>query len=172
MAVNLSAHQFRHPRLAEDVARVLANTGLDPAGLEVEITESTAMGNADATIATLERLKGIGVQLAIDDFGTGYSSLGYLQRFPIDVLKVDRSFVGGLPANRGDAAIVQAVIALARALHLKVVAEGVETSEQLSELKILGCDLGQGYYFGKPVSTEEAEALLGQAAALAGGAKG
>jgi diguanylate cyclase (GGDEF)-like protein/PAS domain S-box-containing protein len=162
IAVNLSAQQFRNPRLAEEVTRVLADSGLDPDALEIEITESTAMGNANTTAQTLERLKGIGVRLAIDDFGTGYSSLGYLRRFPLDVLKVDRSFVGGLPANRGDAAIVQAVVAVARALGLKVVAEGVETTEQLVELRSLGCDMGQGYFFGKPVPAGAIEARLQQ----------
>jgi diguanylate cyclase (GGDEF)-like protein/PAS domain S-box-containing protein len=160
MAVNLSPRQFRHPRLVQDVGQVLAETGLDAAGLEVEITEGTAMGDADATVKTLEHLKAIGIRLAIDDFGTGYSSLGYLKRFPIDVLKVDRSFVAGLPANRGDAAIVRAVVGLTRALGLKAVAEGVETVEQLAELRGLGCDQGQGYLFGRPTATEVADVML------------
>jgi diguanylate cyclase (GGDEF)-like protein/PAS domain S-box-containing protein len=160
MAVNLSPRQFRHPRLVQDVGQVLAETGLDASGLEVEITEGTAMGDADATVKTLEHLKAIGIRLAIDDFGTGYSSLGYLKRFPIDVLKVDRSFVAGLPANRGDAAIVRAVVGLTRALGLKAVAEGVETTEQLVELRGLGCDQGQGYLFGRPTAPEVADVML------------
>jgi diguanylate cyclase (GGDEF)-like protein/PAS domain S-box-containing protein len=160
MAVNLSPRQFRHPRLVQDVGQVLAESGLDASGLEVEITEGTAMGDADATVKTLEHLKAIGIRLAIDDFGTGYSSLGYLKRFPIDVLKVDRSFVAGLPANRGDAAIVRAVVGLTRALGLKAVAEGVETKEQLVELRGLGCDQGQGYLFGRPTATEVADVML------------
>ena len=160
MAVNLSPRQFRHPRLVQDVGQVLAESGLDASGLEVEITEGTAMGDADATVKTLEHLKAIGIRLAIDDFGTGYSSLGYLKRFPIDVLKVDRSFVAGLPANRGDAAIVRAVVGLTRALGLKAVAEGVETTEQLAELRGLGCDQGQGYLFGRPTATEVADVML------------
>jgi diguanylate cyclase (GGDEF)-like protein len=160
MAVNLSPRQFRHPRLVQDVGQVLAESGLDASGLEVEITEGTAMGDADATVKTLEHLKAIGIRLAIDDFGTGYSSLGYLKRFPIDVLKVDRSFVSGLPANRGDAAIVRAVVGLTRALGLKAVAEGVETPEQLAELRGLGCDQGQGYLFGRPTPTEVADVML------------
>ena len=160
MAVNLSPRQFRHPRLVQDVGQVLAESGLDASGLEVEITEGTAMGDADATVKTLEHLKSIGIRLAIDDFGTGYSSLGYLKRFPIDVLKVDRSFVAGLPANRGDAAIVRAVVGLTRALGLKAVAEGVETPEQLAELRGLGCDQGQGYLFGRPTPTEVADVVL------------
>ena len=160
MAVNLSPRQFRHPRLVQDVGQVLAESGLDASGLEVEITEGTAMGDADATVKTLEHLKSIGIRLAIDDFGTGYSSLGYLKRFPIDVLKVDRSFVAGLPANRGDAAIVRAVVGLTRALGLKAVAEGVETPEQLAELRGLGCDQGQGYLFGRPTPTEVADVML------------
>jgi diguanylate cyclase (GGDEF)-like protein/PAS domain S-box-containing protein len=160
MAVNLSPREFRHPRLVQDVGQVLAESGLDASGLEVEITEGTAMGDADATVKTLEHLKAIGIRLAIDDFGTGYSSLGYLKRFPIDVLKVDRSFVAGLPANRGDAAIVRAVVGLTRALGLKAVAEGVETTEQLAELRGLGCDQGQGYLFGRPTATEVADVML------------
>jgi diguanylate cyclase (GGDEF)-like protein/PAS domain S-box-containing protein len=160
MAVNLSPRQFRHPRLVQEVGQVLAESGLDASGLEVEITEGTAMGDADATVKTLEHLKGIGIRLAIDDFGTGYSSLSYLKRFPIDVLKVDRSFVAGLPGNRGDAAIVRAVIGLARALGLKAVAEGIETNDQLAELRGLGCDQGQGYLFGRPTATEVADVVL------------
>ena len=164
MAVNLSPRQFRHPRLVAEVGQVLAESGLDAAGLEIEITEGTAMGDADATVKTLEHLKGIGIRLAIDDFGTGYSSLSYLKRFPIDVLKVDRSFVAGLPANRGDAAIVRAVVGLTRALGLKAVAEGVETQDQLAELRGLGCDQGQGYFFGRPTATEVADAILRRSA--------
>ena len=164
MAVNLSPRQFRHPRLVAEVGQVLAESGLEAAGLEIEITEGTAMGDADATVKTLEHLKGIGIRLAIDDFGTGYSSLSYLKRFPIDVLKVDRSFVAGLPANRGDAAIVRAVVGLTRALGLKAVAEGVETQDQLAELRGLGCDQGQGYFFGRPTPTEVADAVLRRSA--------
>jgi diguanylate cyclase (GGDEF)-like protein/PAS domain S-box-containing protein len=166
MAVNLSPRQFRHPRLVQDVGQVLAESGLDASGLELEITEGTAMGDADATVKTLEHLKAIGIRLAIDDFGTGYSSLGYLKRFPIDVLKVDRSFVAGLPANRGDAAIVRAVVGLSRALGLKAVAEGVETPEQLAELRGLGCDQGQGYLFGRPSATEVADVMLRRSSVL------
>jgi diguanylate cyclase (GGDEF)-like protein/PAS domain S-box-containing protein len=166
MAVNLSPRQFRHPRLVQDVGQVLAESGLDASGLEVEITEGTAMGDADATVKTLEHLKAIGIRLAIDDFGTGYSSLGYLKRFPIDVLKVDRSFVAGLPQNRGDAAIVRAVVGLSRALGLKAVAEGVETPEQLHELRGLGCDQGQGYLFGRPTATEVADVMLRRASVV------
>jgi diguanylate cyclase (GGDEF)-like protein/PAS domain S-box-containing protein len=165
MAVNLSPRQFRHPRLVADVGQVLTESGLDASGLEVEITEGTAMGDADATVKTLEHLKAIGIRLAIDDFGTGYSSLGYLKRFPIDVLKVDRSFVAGLPANRGDAAIVRAVVGLTRALGLKAVAEGVETKDQLDELRGLGCDQGQGYLFGRPTATEVADVMLRRSSA-------
>jgi diguanylate cyclase (GGDEF)-like protein len=163
MAVNLSPRQFRHPRLVDDVGHVLSAMRLDPGGLEIEITEGTAMGDADATVKTLERLKSLGVRLVIDDFGTGYSSLGYLKRFPIDVLKVDRSFVAGLPGNAGDAAIVQAVVGLSRALGLKAVAEGVETVPQLDELRALGCDQGQGYLFGRPMPAEAIELVLRQA---------
>jgi diguanylate cyclase (GGDEF)-like protein/PAS domain S-box-containing protein len=160
MAVNLSPRQFRHARLVDDLDQVLHRAGLDAAGLELEITEGTAMGDAAATVRTLERLKSLGVRLAIDDFGTGYSSLSYLRRFPIDVLKVDRSFVSGLPGNGGDAAIVRTVVGLARALGLSVVAEGIETPGQLEVLCALGCDHGQGFLFGGPMPAEAADALV------------
>ena len=119
------------------------------------------IGNVGEAMATLRQLKGLGVQLAIDDFGTGYSSLAYLQRFPLDLLKVDRRFVAGLGRNEGDTAIVAAVLGLARTLGLRVVAEGVETREQANRLQALDCELGQGYLFGRPASAEAFEALLG-----------
>jgi EAL domain-containing protein (putative c-di-GMP-specific phosphodiesterase class I) len=159
IAVNLSMRQFRHPKLVEEVAEVLAQTGLEPGLLELEITESVVMEDAAATVETLGRLKALGVALAVDDFGTGYSSLGYLKRFPVGALKIDRSFVRDLVQTQGEA-IVGAVMGLARALGLKVVAEGVETSAQLERLRTLGCDFAQGYYFAKPMPGQAVTELL------------
>lgn len=160
MNVNLSAAQLKHPRFVEEVARVIEETGIDPGALVLEITESMVMEDAEHSVAMLQELKGLGLRIAVDDFGTGYSSLAYLKRFPIDMLKVDRAFVDGLGREPGNTAIVRAVIGLARALNLEVVAEGIETAEQLSLLRELGCDYGQGYYFAKPLPSTEAGELL------------
>ena len=150
LAVNLSGRQLGHPRLVDDVAAVLAETGIDPSHVDLEITESVLMDDVEMSEETLGRLKKLGVKLVVDDFGTGYSSLSYLRRFPVDVLKVDRSFVDGLGSDPGDSAIVTAVVTLAHALGLHAVAEGVETLEQLSELRRLGCDSAQGFHFARP----------------------
>jgi EAL domain-containing protein (putative c-di-GMP-specific phosphodiesterase class I) len=139
---------------------MLQETGLDPALLKLEITESAVMADAETAIATLRRLKALGVGLAIDDFGTGYSSLNYLRHFPVDALKIDRAFVAGLGRDDGDAAIVAAVIGLAHTLGLRVVAEGIETTEQVGLLRAMGCEEGQGYRFGRPQPTAVTEALL------------
>jgi diguanylate cyclase (GGDEF)-like protein len=160
VAVNLSPRQFQQPGLVEDVAEALRTTGLAPHLLALEITEGAMIADADEAVATLRQLKGLGVRLVIDDFGTGYSSLTYLQRLPVDQLKVDRQFVAGLGHDAGDAAIVTAVVGLARTLGLGVVAEGVETAEQAVRLRELGCSLGQGFYFGRPQSAEALTALL------------
>jgi diguanylate cyclase (GGDEF)-like protein/PAS domain S-box-containing protein len=160
MSVNLSARQFQHPTLVDDIARVLRESRLDPSRLMLEITESIAMRDAASAASILAELKGLGVRLAIDDFGTGYSSLSYLHRFPIDLLKIDRSFVARLGGERNDAAIVEAVIALARGLNMEVTAEGIETSEQLARLGALGCHHGQGYYFARPLPAAGATELL------------
>ncbi|MGH2366569.1 MAG: putative bifunctional diguanylate cyclase/phosphodiesterase [Chloroflexota bacterium] len=160
VSVNLSARQFQHPELVEDIARVLDETGIDSRSLKLEITESVVMANADAAVLTLHRLKDLGVQLAIDDFGTGYSSLSYLKRFPVDTLKIDRSFVDRLGQNPQDTAIVQSVVALAKTLRLSLTAEGVETAEQLGHLQELGCDRGQGYYFARPLPAVQVVTLL------------
>lgn len=149
MCVNLSARQFQHPELAQDVARILQQTGLEPGVLELEITESVVMEDAHSTLHALKKLEVLGVGLAIDDFGTGYSSLGYLKRSPVDALEIDRSFVGGLGRSPEDEAIVHAVITFAKDLGLSVTAEGIETHEQLVQLRALGCDYGQGYYFSE-----------------------
>jgi diguanylate cyclase (GGDEF)-like protein len=160
VAVNLSAVQFRQRNLAEFVAQILADTGLDPSWLELEVTESVVMQNAEDATDTLMQLHGQGIHISIDDFGTGYSSLSYLKRFPLDTLKIDRSFVRDISTNPDDAAIVKSVIALAHSLRLKVIAEGVETAEQLDYLRSLGCDEYQGYYRSKPVTAAEFEALM------------
>lgn len=155
VAVNLSARQFGHETLLQDVARVLNETGLDPTALEFEITESMVMHNPEHAVKLLTKLKAMGIQLSIDDFGTGYSSLNYLKRFPIDSVKIDRSFIQDLPGDGDDAAITRAIIAMAHSLRLKVIAEGVETEEQLSFLRNHGCDEMQGNYFSKPLPENE-----------------
>jgi len=155
MSINLSARQFARPSLPGLVADVLAETGADPASICFEITESALMEDVESTTAALRDLKALGVGLAIDDFGTGYASLTYLKRFPVDKVKVDRAFVDGLLGDEEDAAIVAAVVNLAHSLDLRAVAEGVETAEQAARLRELGCDLGQGYYFGVPHPAED-----------------
>jgi diguanylate cyclase (GGDEF)-like protein/PAS domain S-box-containing protein len=160
VCVNLSAREFQDPALAAAVARALRDAGLDPVGLELEITEGVLMGDAPGTLATLWQLRDLGVGLAVDDFGTGYSSLAYLKRFPVDTLKVDKAFVDGLGTDAEDTAIVGAVVGLAHALGLAVVAEGVETAEQAAGLIRLGCTLAQGYHFARPLSAADLAALL------------
>ena len=154
MSLNLSARQLQAPDLVDNVDGALRASGLDPTSLRLEITESAVMRDAASSIATLNGLKKVGVQPAVDDFGTGYSSLGYLQRFPLDSIKVDQSFVGEMVHNAAAQTIVEAVIALAHALGLDVTAEGVETAEQLSRLRGLQCDHAQGFYFSRPVASE------------------
>jgi diguanylate cyclase (GGDEF)-like protein len=160
MSVNLSGRQFQQPSLVNDVQRALAEAGLEPRALKLEITESVVMQDVDLASATLDALAALGVRVAIDDFGTGYSSLAYLKRFPIETLKIDRSFVSGIVDDPQDAAIVRSVIALADALNLTVTAEGIETSAQRMRLVELGCDLGQGYLFGRPLPADLTNALL------------
>ena len=162
MEVNLSARQIDDPDIVETVERVLARTGLSPGHLTLEITESALMRDAATALGVLKALKGLGVLLAIDDFGTGYSSLSYLQRFPLDVLKVDRMFVEELGMGSGGDEIVAAVIKLAHTLGLEVVAEGVETEQQLDVLRSLGCDYAQGFLFSRPVPALELRSLFGE----------
>ena len=150
MAVNLSAKQFQHPDLCEQVAAALAGTGLPPELLTLEITETVVMQDTVRTLETLRALREIGVRLAIDDFGTGYSSLSYLKRFPVDVVKIDKSFVDGLATSPVDREIVAAVIRLASAVGMQTVAEGVETAQQLDQLRMLGCSLIQGFLVSRP----------------------
>ena len=163
MSVNLSAVQFREPTLFDDVRNVLADTGLDPDDLELEVTESMLMQDAKSTIETLRSLKDSGIHLSIDDFGTGYSSLSYLKRFPIDALKIDRSFIREVNTNPDDAAIATSIILMGHSLRLTVVAEGVEEESQLSFLRVLGCDEAQGYLFSPPTPPEGAEDYLRRA---------
>ncbi|MCX7570962.1 EAL domain-containing protein [Tumebacillus sp. DT12] len=160
VAVNLSARQFQKQNFVEQIAEVLQETGLDPQYLELEVTESLAMTHADRAVSKLYELKHLGVKLSIDDFGTGYSSLNYLKRFPIDTLKIDRSFVGDITSNEGDATIVTTIIAMAHTLEMKVIAEGVENEEQLEFLYGQGCDQMQGYLFSPPRPAEEIEKML------------
>ena len=160
VAVNLSPVQFRDPGLLQSVLDVLAQTGLTPALLELEVTESALMENTAATLTTLHALRDHGVRIALDDFGTGYSSLSYLTRMPISNLKVDRCFVNGLLDGGENDAIVRAVLAMAGSLGMRVTAEGVETFEQARALKAMACDSLQGYYFSRPVPAEAIPALL------------
>ena len=165
VSVNLSVRQFRQEGLVRTVSRILEETRLNPAQLEMELTESMVMGNVDAAIAVLQGLKQLGVALSVDDFGTGYSSLSYLKDLPIDTLKIDRSFVRdiGSGAEAEDGVLAQAIISLGHALHLKVIAEGVETDAQLRFLRRHGCDEVQGFFHGEPVPPAAHRALLEKA---------
>ena len=160
MSANLSPRELREPGLVENVAAILRRTGVDPATIVLEITETSMVEDADGAIATLQALKALGVRLAIDDFGTGYSSLSYLRRLPVDVLKLDRSFV--VPAGRGDreSALVDAVFRLGRSLGLVTIAEGIEDAEQRDRLVSLGCRVGQGYLFARPMAEPAASEFL------------
>jgi len=162
MAVNLAGRQLQSGNIVESIAAVLEETGLSGEKLELEITESTIMGHAEEVIETLDKIKQMGVMVAVDDFGTGYSSLSYLKRFPIDLLKIDRSFVSDITSDRVDAGIVTTIITLAHSLGLKVIAEGVETVLQKEFLTKEGCDYMQGYLLGKPVPADEFEAYFFQ----------
>ena len=159
VAVNVSAAQFRKPGFADDVAEAVVNTGLDPNYLELEITESVVMHDAASTIGTLQSLKNMGVRISVDDFGTGYSSLSYLKRFPIDVLKIDQSFIRGVENDTDNQAIVRTIVALAKSLKLTVVAEGVETVAQFDFVREQRCDRAQGYLVSRPVEAAQIVAL-------------
>ncbi|BBP55190.1 MULTISPECIES: putative bifunctional diguanylate cyclase/phosphodiesterase [Pseudomonas] len=154
LSVNISAIDFRQRGFVEGIARTLKETGLAPTQLELEITESVLMQNVDTTVAILKAIKQLGIRLAIDDFGTGYSSLSYLQKFPVDVLKIDQSFVGDLSIDSNDAKLVSTIISLGKSLNLHIIAEGVETLEQLEFLKKHQCEEVQGYYFSKAVEPQ------------------
>jgi diguanylate cyclase (GGDEF)-like protein len=154
ISVNLSPMQFRHKDLVGMIEAVLEETGIDAHWLELEITETSVMEEPEHALATLKKLYGMGIRLAVDDFGTGYSSLSYLKKFPLDVLKIDRSFVSDLADDLDDAAIVDSIIAMAHRLNLKVIAEGIENQGQIDFLQNHECDIGQGYYYSKPIPPE------------------
>ncbi len=160
LSINISVTQFRHPELVADVAAVLASTGLPAHLLDLEITESVVIGDFEVAMETLRELKALGVRLVLDDFGTGYSSLSYLQRLPIDVVKIDKSFVDNLGQDQGNTAIIEAVMGLSRAFDFEVIAEGVERDEQVIQLQSLGCEMGQGYLFSKPLPSAQISALF------------
>jgi EAL domain-containing protein (putative c-di-GMP-specific phosphodiesterase class I) len=160
MSVNLSVRQLRDAHLADTVEAVLAGTRLNAGLLELEITESSVMDKPQKAIAVLEALKALGVRIAIDDFGTGHSSLSYLKLFPLDHLKIDRSFVSDIEHDANDAAIVAAAVSLAHSLGLSVIAEGVESAVQVARLRELGCDELQGYHFSRPLPAAEIEQFM------------
>jgi len=160
MAVNISAIEFRDERFLEGVFGILKDTGLDPRSLELELTESVLMKRAESTESILKALRARGVQVAVDDFGTGYSSLSYLRRFPIDALKIDQSFVRQITTAPDETTIVTAVISMGRSLKLRVVAEGVETQEELAFLQAHQCDEAQGYFFSRPLPPQQFAKLL------------
>jgi len=160
MAVNLSVRQFADENLLNDIADALESSGMKPELLELELTESMVMQNVERAGKLLSAIKQLGVRLAIDDFGVGYSSLTHLKRFPIDTLKVDRSFIRELPQNPEDKAITEAIIAMGKSLNLTVVAEGVETLEQETFLRDHACDEPQGYYFSRPITSDQFATML------------
>jgi diguanylate cyclase (GGDEF)-like protein len=160
MSVNLSSKQLQQSDLVEQIQTILRQTGLEPGALKLEITESSFMEDLGEAIATLLRLKSLGLRVAIDDFGTGYSSLSYLYRLPIDTLKIDRSFVSRIEVDSANSGIVGTIVSLAHSLKLDVIAEGVETAAQLVQLQALGCEHVQGYYFSKPITADAASALI------------
>jgi diguanylate cyclase (GGDEF)-like protein len=162
LAINVSAVELRHKDFLAGVRSILTETGFDPRHVELELTESFLLQDSTSTAAVLQALKEMGVLLALDDFGTGYSSLGYLKRFPIDTLKIDQSFVRNITTDADDASIVSAVISMGKSLHMRVVAEGVETREQLAFLREQSCPYGQGYYFSQPLVGGEFVQLLGR----------
>jgi EAL domain-containing protein (putative c-di-GMP-specific phosphodiesterase class I) len=160
VAVNLSARQLQQGKLDTTIAAILADTGIDPGLLELELTESVLMSDADEAVRMLKTLRSYGLRLSIDDFGTGYSSLAYLKRFPIDALKIDRTFISDLTTDSDDGSIALTIISLAHSLKLRVIAEGVETRAQLEFLKAHGCDEIQGYYFARPLSLADCTRAL------------
>jgi diguanylate cyclase len=162
VSVNLSARQFQRADLVAEISRAVREAELDPWALTLEITESVVMADPEAASPTLHELKALGFAIAIDDFGTGYSSLSYLKHFPIDNLKIDRSFVEGLGSDVQETAIVRSVVDLAQALSVTITGEGIETLSQEAALRALGCDGGQGYLFARPLNAVALEAMLGE----------
>jgi len=162
IAVNVSAVELRANDFVAGVRMILEQTGLEPRHLELELTETCLLQDSSATISVLQALKHLGVGLALDDFGTGYSSLSFLKRFPIDTVKIDQSFVRDLATDANDAGIVSAVIAMGKSLNMRVIAEGIETRDQLDFLRNRGCPEGQGYYFSRPVAPAECSRILAE----------
>jgi EAL domain-containing protein (putative c-di-GMP-specific phosphodiesterase class I) len=173
VAVNISGRQFSHPDFLDTVARIVRESGIDPSSLELEFTESVIMEKADRNVKSLQALKEMGVHLSIDDFGTGYSSLSYLKHFPIDAIKIDRSFIAEVASSSDDAAIAEAIISMAHTLKLQVVAEGVETEAQLQFLRERGCDGAQGFFFAAPMPPAELSKFIsGRRAGIPSGPQG
>jgi EAL domain-containing protein (putative c-di-GMP-specific phosphodiesterase class I) len=166
MSVNLSARQLQEPELVHDVAAVLRESGIEPETLVVEITESVMMADTDFSVTRLKELKMLGVSLAVDDFGTGYSSLNYIRRFPIDILKVDKSFIDGIAEGGEESALTEAILQLAHVLKLRAVAEGIESKDQFDRLIELHCEMGQGYLFARPLEKKAIEALVASGRSL------
>jgi EAL domain-containing protein (putative c-di-GMP-specific phosphodiesterase class I) len=160
VAVNVSMRQLLQSSFLQDVTEILERTGVAPGTIELELTETSAMANPAQTIENLTMLKKLGLRLALDDFGTGYSSLAHLQKLPVDVLKIDQTFVRGLNSDPGDAEIVRLILALAQTLNLDTVAEGVETRDHMIKLRSMGCHLAQGFAFSPALTADEAGALL------------
>jgi EAL domain-containing protein (putative c-di-GMP-specific phosphodiesterase class I) len=160
MSVNISARHFQHDGLIADVSEALTDSCLDPGSLVLEITESVLVQDAESVIERMLELKLIGVAFAIDDFGTGYSSLSYLKRFPIDILKVDKSFVDDVGESADSGVLAEAIVQLGNTLHLQTVAEGIEQAHQVDDLRALGCQFGQGFYFAKALPVDQIDELL------------
>jgi EAL domain-containing protein (putative c-di-GMP-specific phosphodiesterase class I) len=160
LAVNLSVRQFDQPHLLELIRDILIEASIKPSLLKLEVTETLVMSNIEANLVVLDALKKLGILLSLDDFGTGYSSLSYLKLLPIEILKIDKSFIKDIPTDKNSAEIVVAIIALAKNLNLSIVAEGVENDEQLAFLKLKQCDFMQGYLFSKAISADECTKLL------------
>jgi EAL domain-containing protein (putative c-di-GMP-specific phosphodiesterase class I) len=158
--VNVSARQLDTDQITGEIEAALQLSGLEPRALAIEVTETTLMRDAEATARRLEEIKGLGVRIAIDDFGTGYSSLGHLQRFPVDALKIDRSFISGLRENREGETLVHSLVQLGKALSIETFAEGIEQLHELSLLQREDCDSGQGFLFARPLDAGETEAFL------------
>jgi EAL domain-containing protein (putative c-di-GMP-specific phosphodiesterase class I) len=167
VAVNVSAVQFSSPDLTTIILAALAESGLEPGRLELEVTESTLLTEPEAALKLLHKVRGLGVQVAIDDFGTGYSSLAYLRSFPFDKIKIDQSFIRGEPDNITNQAIVCAVAALGQRLGIPTIAEGVETKEQLDRIATDGCTDIQGYYISKPIAADDVDGYLQENAGIA-----
>ena len=160
MAVNISAMEFRQDGFLEDILGILKETGLDPRLLELELTEGILMKRAESAASVLQSLRSRGVSISVDDFGTGYSSLSYLRKFPIDAIKIDQSFVHQITMTPEDTTIVSAIISMGRSMNLRVIAEGVETEQELAFLQAHHCDEAQGYYFSRPVPAQQFAKLL------------